>query len=158
LNSDHIINALTGSCRDYLSTQPTCSGVIVEGFYIEPSRLEERGDLQSISIPKARVSIYEDGDNPLVVIDQMRVLDTMQRYGVDINYVIGYKFDKNANAENPMLALKDTLIVWATQASVFTLTSGMLYFLQYKGSVQPTRDIRYTTIRLNFEARRLLTT
>jgi len=156
LNSDHIINALTSSCRSYIATQPTGSGVIVEGFYIEPSRLEEGGDLQNLSIPKARVSIYEDGDTPALVVDQMKVLDTMQRYGVDINFVIGYKFDKNGNAENPMLALKDTVLAWANQIDPFTTTSGMLYYFQYMGSVQPTRDIRYTTIKLNFEARRVL--
>ena len=156
MNSDHIINALTSSYRSYIATQPTGSGVIVEGFYIEPSRLEEGGDLQNLSIPKARVSIYEDGDTPALIVDQMKVLDTMQRYGVDINFVIGYKFDKNGNAENPMLALKDTVLAWANQIDPFTTTSGMLYYFQYMGSVQPTRDIRYTTIKLNFEARRVL--
>ena len=158
MNSDHIINALTGSLTTYLGTLPTASGVIVEGFYIEPARLEEGGDLQSLSIPKARVSVYEDGDSPSIYVDREIVLDTMQRYGVDINFVIGYKYDKNGNAENPMLALKDNVITWAQNTNMFTTTSGMLYYMKYLGSLQPTRDIRYTTIKLNFEARRLLTT
>lgn len=132
--------------------------MIVEGFYIEPARLEEGGDLQTLSIPKARVSIYEDGDSPNIYVDREIVLDTMQRYGVDINFVIGYKYDKNGNAENPMLALKDSVITWAQNTNMFTTTSGMLYYMKYMGSLQPTRDIRYTTIKLNFEARRLLTT
>lgn len=158
MNSDHIINALTGSLTTYLGTLPTTSGVIVEGFYIEPARLEEGGDLQSLAIPKARVSVYEDGDSPTLYVDKEIVLDTMQRYGVDINFVIGYKYDKNGNAENPMLALKDNVITWAQNTNMFTTTSGMLYYMKYMGSLQPTRDIRYTTIKLNFEARRLLTT
>lgn len=128
----------------------------MEGFYIEPSRLEEGGDLQNLSIPKARISIYEDGDNPTLVVDRMNTLDTMQRYGVDINYVIGYRRDKNPNAENPMLALKDQVINWSVGTDVYTLTSGMLYFMQFMGTIQPTRNIRYTTIKLNFQARRLL--
>jgi hypothetical protein len=156
MNSDHIINALTSSYRNYIGLQPTGSGVIVEGYYIEPSRLEEGGDLQDMSIPKARVSIYEDGDQPNLVVDRMLVLDTIQRYGVDINYVIGYKKDKNGNAENPMLALKDSVIAWVNQTDFFSTTSGMLYYMQYVGSIQPTRDIRYTTIKLNFEARRIM--
>lgn len=158
MNSDHIINALTGSFRTYVGTLPTGSGVIVEGFYIEPTRLEEGGDLQNISIPKARVSIYEDGDSPALYVDKEVVLDTMQRYGIDINFVIGYRRDKNANAENPMLALKDNIITWAKTVDMFTITSGMLYYMKYTGSLQPTRDIRYTTIKLTFEARRLLST
>lgn len=156
MNSDHIINALTSSYQTYINAQPTGSGVIVEGYYIEPSRLEEGGDLQDFSIPKARVSIYEDGDDPTLIVDRMQVLDTIQRYGIDINYVIGFKKDKNKNAENPMLALKDTVLAWSKQLDVYTVTSGMLYYFQYAGSLQPTRDIRYTTIKLNFEARRLL--
>lgn len=158
MNSDHIINALTASYRNYIGLQPTGSGVIVEGYFIEPNRLEEGGDLQDFSIPKARVSIYEDGDSPSLVVDRMLVYDTMQRYGVDINYVIGYRRDKNENAENPMLALKDTVIAWANQTDIYTTTSGMLYYMQYTGSVQPTRNIRYTTIKLNFEARRIMLT
>lgn len=156
MNSDHIINALTSSFRTYIGSQPTGSGVIVEGFYVEPSRFEEGGDLQNISIPKARVSIYEDGDNPTLVVDRMNTLDTMQRYGVDINYVIGYRRDKNANAENPMLAIKDNVISWSVATDFFTLTSGMLYYMQFMGTIQPTRNIRYTTIKLNFQARRVL--
>lgn len=156
MNSDHIINALTSSYQSYIQALPTGSGVIVEGFYIEPVRLEEGGDLQNMSIPKARVSIYEDGDDPTLVVDQMLVLDTIQRYGIDINFVIGYKYDKNGNAENPMLALKDTVLAWVQQTNFYTLTSGMLYYFQYRGSVQPTRDIRYTTIKLNFDARRTI--
>jgi hypothetical protein len=156
LKSDHIINALTSSFRTYIGSQPTGSGVIVEGFYIEPSRLEEGGDLQNISIPKARVSIYEDGDNPTLVVDRMNTLDTMQRYGVDVNYVIGYRRDKNANAENPMLAIKDNVIAWSVATDFYTLTSGMLYYMQFMGTIQPTRNIRYTTIKLNFQARRVM--
>lgn len=158
MNSDHIINALTGSFQSYVSALPTGSGVIVEGFYIEPARLEEGGDLQSYAIPKARVSIYEDGDSPNLYVDKEVVLDTMQRYGIDINFVIGYRRDKNANAENPMLALKDNIITWAKTVDMYTITSGMLYYMKYTGSLQPTRDIRYTTIKLTFEARRLLST
>ena len=156
MNSDHIINALTGSYESYINALPTGSGVIVEGFYIEPARLEEGADLQNLSIPKARVSIYEDGDIPALVVDRMQVYDTMQRYGIDINFVIGYRYDKNGNAENPMLALKDTVLAWAQQTDFYTVSSGMLYYFQYMGSVQPTRDIRYTTIKLNFEARRIM--
>lgn len=156
MNSDHIIDALTGSISTYIGTLPTGSGVIVEGFYVEPARLEQGGDLQDMSIPKARISVYEDGDSPTLVVDRMKVLDTMQRYGIDINFVIGYRKDKNKNAENPMLALKDDILAWSFQTDFFTLTSGMLYYLQYTGSLQPTRDIRYTTIKLTFEARRLL--
>lgn len=154
-NSSGIINAMVSGLRSHLSV---ISGIIVEGYYIEPARMEEGGDLERQDIPVARVSVYEDGDDPRIVVDRMQALTTGQRYGIDINYRIGFKQDRQGVAENPMLELKDEVIEWVTDTDIYTLTGGKLNYLQYLGSLSPNRNVRYTTIKLNLTADRNLNT
>lgn len=153
INSSNIITAFVNSIKTFLTGE---TGVIVEGFFIEAGRLEPEGDMNGYKIPRARVSIFEDGDEPELVVDRMNTMDVLQRYAVEINYAIGYKEDIQTNVELPMYDLKDKLIEWARQTDIYTVSGAKVYYLQYQGSASPIRNTRFVTIRLNFEGRRFL--
>jgi hypothetical protein len=153
IGSANIISAFVSSIQSFLTGE---AGVVVEGFFIEAGRLEAEGDLNGYKIPRARVSIFEDGDDPNIVVDRMNTMDVIQRYAVEINYVVGYKEDIQTNVELPMYDLKDKMIEWARNTDIYTVSGQLVYYLQYTGSASSIRNVRFVTIRLNFEGRRNL--
>ena len=148
MDSRGILEALTANMETYIND----GGIIYENYFVEPSRMEAKRQ----DIKKARISLYEAGDNPSIRVDTYRTFETTQEYTVQLSYVLAYRGDSSELGELPMLEIKDKVAGWVQQVDASTLTDCELSTLYWSGSRIAFRGERLTTLEISLTARREL--
>ena len=146
MDSRGVLEALTADLKTFINDPD----IIYENYFIEPSRMEAR----RTDIPKARISLYEAGDNPNIRVDAYRTFETTQEYTVQLSYVLAYRGDSSELGELPMLEIKDKVADWVQQTDASDLTDCGLSTLYWSGSRIAFRGERLTTLEINLTARR----
>ena len=146
MDSRGILEALTANMETYIND----GAIIYENYFVEPSRMEAKRQ----DIKKARISLYEAGDNPAIRVDSYRTFETTQEYTVQLSYVLAYRGDSSELGELPMLEIKDKVAGWVQQVDASALTDCELSTLYWSGSRIAFRGERLTTLEISLTARR----
>jgi hypothetical protein len=143
MTSRKIITSLLSDLRTYVDDER----IIFEEYRQEPTDMEQRQN-----IPKARIALYEDGENVAEQTGNFRPNNSVQSYGIDISVVRSYSQSDASQGELPLVDIKDKIIEWSKGIDPAELTGEFIYSFGYFSSTRIDRFDRFVHITLRFNA------
>ena len=122
---------------------------LYERYRIPPSEIESRQDIK-----KARIALYELDERVNTRVDASRANLSDQRYGMDISVPRAYAKSDASRGELPLLDVRDKIIDWAAQVDAGGTTNSAIFTFGYESSGGITRETKYVTATLVFNALR----